>query len=77
MKHICNFLFLAILISACNQETDTEKAARLTQQLVDLDKAMGGVNVTDKEKAKEFIATSEQLAPLLKKTTLKNMQMLF
>ncbi|MEZ4925598.1 MAG: tetratricopeptide repeat protein [Saprospiraceae bacterium] len=71
MKHICNFLFLAILILACNQETDTEKAARLTQQLVDLDKAMGGVNVTDKEKAKEFIATSEQLATLVEKDNLE------
>ncbi len=56
-------LFLPIFM-ACNADSP----AKLTQKLIDLDKAMGGANVTDKSKAVEFIKTSEQLATLVEKT---------
>ena len=66
-----NILIIAIALPffvACNAGKSADKVAELTQKLTDLDKAMGGANVTDKAKANEFIQTSEELASLLEKT---------
>ena len=67
-----NKIFLiAVLLSistACNLNSSAEKAAELTQKLTDIDKDMGGANVTDKAKASEYVKTSEELAALVEKT---------
>ncbi len=61
MKKLFTLTLLSILFQAC------DPVPKLQQKLTDLDKAMGGANVTDKAKAAEFIKTSEELAALVKK----------
>jgi tetratricopeptide (TPR) repeat protein len=61
MKKLFTLVLLSILFQAC------DPVVKLQQKLTDLDKAMGGANVTDKSKAAEFIKTSEELATLVEK----------
>jgi tetratricopeptide (TPR) repeat protein len=68
MKNIAFLALLFPLFLACNPGKTVDKTAELTQKLADLDRAMGGANVTDKTKANEFIKTSEELAALVEKT---------
>lgn len=68
MKNILTFAIFCTLFAACTSDKPVDKTAELTQKLTDLDKAMGGANVTDKAKANEFIKTSEELAKLVEKT---------
>lgn len=56
-------LLCGILLHACQNDP----VAALQHRLMDLDKAMGGAAVTDKNKAVEFIKTSEALAGHLQK----------
>ncbi len=64
MKKLLAFALFLPIFMACNADAP----AKLTQKLIDLDKAMGGAYVTDKTKAEEFVKTSEQLAALVEKT---------
>lgn len=68
MRNIFTIALLASVLTACNTGSTADKSAELTQKLTELDKAMGGANVTDKAKANEFIKTSEELAGLVEKT---------
>lgn len=56
-------LFLPIFV-ACNSAPTVDD---LKGKLIEIDKAMGGANVTNKAKATEFVTTSETLATLLEK----------
>jgi len=64
MKKLCTLALLGFLLNACQ----TDSVPALQQKLVELDKAMGGAQVTDKAKAAEFIKTSEELAGLVEKS---------
>ena len=68
MKKLLSFALFLPLCWACNFGAPTETPASLTQKLIDIDKAMGGANVTDQAKAAEFVKTSEQLAAMVEKT---------
>jgi tetratricopeptide (TPR) repeat protein len=52
---------------ACNPGKSEDKTLELQQKLAVLDKEMGGANVTNTQKASEFIKISETLAALLEK----------
>ncbi|MFN0173345.1 MAG: tetratricopeptide repeat protein [Saprospiraceae bacterium] len=64
MRKLITLALLSIVFSAC--QTDPVKS--LQDKLQNLDKEMGGSNVTDKAKASEFIKTSEELAVLVEKS---------
>jgi tetratricopeptide (TPR) repeat protein len=64
MKKLLVIALVVPFLYSCN----TDKVASLTEQLIKLDKSMGGAEVTDKAKAEEFIKISEELAGLLEKT---------
>ncbi len=68
MKNILTIAICLPFFVACNPGKPVDKSAELTQKLSDLDKSMGGANVTDKAKADEFIKTAETLAALVEKT---------
>ena len=61
------FLIFALILPffwACNSNSPEA----LSNKLIEIDKAMGGANVTDKAKAAAFVKTSEELALMLEKT---------
>ena len=64
MKKLLTLALLGLLMNACQ----TDPIPALQKKLTDLDKAMGGANVTDKAKAAEFIKVSEELAGLVEKS---------
>ena len=61
------FALITLVFTACKQDP-AQKIAQLDQQLIALDKEIGGAKVADKEKAAAFIKTSEELAALLQST---------
>jgi tetratricopeptide (TPR) repeat protein len=61
MKKTAVLLLLATSIFACQ----ADQTSQLQQRLLELDKALGGLAVTDASKANDFIKTSEELAALL------------
>lgn len=63
MKKLLTLSLICLLWNACQ----TDPAAALLKKLGELDAAMGGAAVTDKNKAAEFIKTSEELAAVLEK----------
>ncbi len=64
MRKLIVLAVLFQIFTACNGDSPE----KLNQKLSELDKAMGGANVTDKAKAAEFVKTSETLAAMLEKT---------
>ena len=62
MKKLFTLALLGLLFQACDPVPGLQK------KLTDLDKSMGGANVTDKVKAAEFIKISEELAGLVEKS---------
>ncbi len=62
MRKLFTLALIGLLFQACDPVPGLQK------KLIDLDKSMGGANVTDKAKAAEFIKTSEKLAALVEKS---------
>lgn len=65
-KHFI-FVLFTLAIVACKTDP-AQKIAQLEEQLVTLDKEIGGIKLTNKDKAAEFVQTSEELAGLLQTT---------
>lgn len=65
-KHLF-FVLVTLAFFACKTDPN-QKIAQLEQQLVTLDQEIGGAKVTDKDKAAQFIKTSEELAAMVQQT---------
>lgn len=65
-KHLF-FLLLTTTIFACKPDPN-KQIAQLEQKLITIDQQIGGAKVTDKEKAAEFVKTSEELAALVQQS---------
>ncbi|HOY07098.1 MAG TPA: tetratricopeptide repeat protein [Saprospiraceae bacterium] len=65
-KHLL-FVLATTAFFACKQDPN-KKITDLEQKLVTIDKEIGGAKSPDKEKAAQFIQTSEELAALLQPT---------
>ena len=62
-KHLF-FVLVSLVFFACKPDPN-KKIAELEQRLISLDTAVGGAKAPDKDKAAQFIQTSEELAALL------------
>lgn len=61
------FILITLALFSCKTDPN-KKINQLEQKLVTLDQQIGGAKVTNKEKAVEFVKTSEELAALVQPT---------